>query len=86
VTEHADMNALIRQAAGRDPAPSRTRATTSTVEQPVGRIGIGYGGAGMTSRTDERDELNDRIRTAAKLVSGRMSINDVIGSTGAYNG
>jgi hypothetical protein len=79
------MNEMIREAAGRAASVSRTRTTTSPVEQPVGRIGIGHGGGGMTSRTDERDELNERIRTAAKLVRGRMSIDDVIGSIDAYN-
>jgi hypothetical protein len=77
VTERVDMNALIRERAGRGAQPSRT---LQALPAPMsgGRSSVGRGGvAGLAPRGGPHDDLNEKIRTAANVVRGRLTIDDL---------
>jgi hypothetical protein len=80
VTERLDMNALIRERAGRGAEPSRTLHALAP-DLPPGRSSVGVGGTtGLAPRTGPHDDLNEKIRTAANVARGRLTIDDVLGN------
>jgi hypothetical protein len=73
------MNRLIRQASGRSNVLTLLQPSSTTdVEPEVGRSSVGHGGPGLEGRGGPHDDLNEQIRTAANVVRGRLTIDDLI--------
>jgi hypothetical protein len=83
VTERVDMNALIRERAGRGAQLSRVLHALAPAEPPVGRSSVGFGGAGLPTYKRANDAANEAIRGAAQLahaltVPGGVDISDLL--------